>query len=533
MAAFASTLTDRYEASAVIASDATAQGASGNGNISPVLAPPTVDEEIARITNTAIARKVIDKLDLRRDAEFRDDALTHPDNSDAIGRLLDSADTTTSEDAVLGKFASAVSARRVREARLIEVAVSSTDPAKAARIANTIADVYLEQETRASGLARDAIESRIASLRIKVSDAERRAEKLSREALDSAKADLKTVRDEVAAERQILEGLLGQGRKAAQSPPPQSRIVQRASIPAKPASPNRLQMVLLALVGGLVVGFGVASARERSTDRTVGPQSAARALGLVHLSSVPEIAVATGDPAAALKALRMIMAEPSGVFTEAIAAARFEIDMRSTTAVPRMILVASSLPAESSQTIASNLAHQYTALGRRVLLVDCDLRQAKLTRRLAPLAPRGLLDVLVRDLDFENAVLRDATSGLNFLPAMQADPAEVCDPAMLASARMAAVFAFMKRKFDTVIVSAPALLPLPDARMLAEHADQIVFVMAWRKTTTETALRALRCLGASRRKVVGMIVTDTDAAEAARVIKAGSEFGLQVPQRAA
>ncbi len=118
--------------------------------------------------------------------------------------------------------------------------------------------------------------------------------------------------------------------------------------------------------------------------------------------------------------------------------------------------------------------------------------------------------MLTRDLDFEKAILRDATTGLNFLPAMRENPLDVANPEMLASAKMAAVFTFMKRQFDTIIISAPPLLPVVDGRLLADHADQIVFVMAWRKTPKQLARRALKSLGFSQQKIVGVVMNQVD-----------------------
>jgi Mrp family chromosome partitioning ATPase len=90
---------------------------------------------------------------------------------------------------------------------------------------------------------------------------------------------------------------------------------------------------------------------------------------------------------------------------------------------------------------------------------------------------------------------------------------DISSPEMLASARMAAVFTFMKRQFDTIVVCAPPLLPVVDGRLLADHADQIVFVMSWKSTPKELARRALKLLGYSQGKVAGVILNRVDPSE--------------------
>ena len=104
---------------------------------------------------------------------------------------------------------------------------------------------------------------------------------------------------------------------------------------------------------------------------------------------------------------------------------------------------------------------------------------------------------------------------------------------MLASARMAAVFTFMKRQFDTIIVSAPPLLPVVDGRLLADHADQIVFVMAWKRTPKQLAKRALKTLGLSHQKVVGVVMNQVDARDQATAGNYGAEPSLSMPRRVA
>jgi uncharacterized protein involved in exopolysaccharide biosynthesis/Mrp family chromosome partitioning ATPase len=323
---------------------------------------------------------------------------------------------------------------------------------------------------------------------------------------------------EANTEKQLLEALLSRYKTTNETQDlqlPDSRIVERATVPLSPSSPKRKQIMILAVLAGLGLGIAVALALEFFTRGIVRSEDIEHTLQLSHLSSIPAIAArqSTGGANASLRTLRMILAEPRSAFTEAIRAARREIDARAKPGTPRIILVASSLASEDADIIASNLAHQYAALGSKVLLVDGDLRRAALTKRLVPSAMTGLLEVLNRNIDFETAVLRDATTNLNFMPAMRDSSLDISSPEMLASARMAAVFTFMKRQFDTIVVCAPPLLPVVDGRLLADHADQIVFVMSWKSTPKELARRALKLLGYSQGKVAGVILNRVDPSE--------------------
>jgi capsular exopolysaccharide synthesis family protein len=287
---------------------------------------------------------------------------------------------------------------------------------------------------------------------------------------------------------------------------PDARIVEQADVPLFPAAPKRKQMVFLALLAGIVLGIGLALVLEFATPGVSRPEDVERSLDIAHIASVPALATPAGGPLDPLLAIRMVLAEPRGVFAESVRGIRRELDVRHPSDKPRIVMVASSLPGEGAEVIASNLAHHYALTGNRVLLIDGDLRRAPLTRQLAPQRTNGLLDVLARNLPVESAILNDAATGLHFLPAMSPSPLDAARPEMLASRQMSAVLQTLLGQFDTIVIDAPPLLPVVDGRILADYADQIVFVMTWRKTPKQLARRALQCLGANNDKIAGVVV---------------------------
>jgi polysaccharide biosynthesis transport protein len=318
---------------------------------------------------------------------------------------------------------------------------------------------------------------------------------------------------EATSSKQLFEALLGRYKQTSETQElqlPDARIIEQADVPLFPAAPKRKQVVLIALIAGLLAGIAVALIMEFAAPGISRPEEVERILEVAHLASVPEIngpGQASLDP---LRPIRMLLAEPRSIFAESVRGIRREIDQRRQTTGPRVILIASSLPGEGSDVIASNLAHHYALTGNRVLLIDGDLRRAPLTRRLAPARTSGLLDVLLHGRPVETAILHDASTGLNFLPAMSPAPLEPACPEMLASKQMAAVIAALKQQFDTIIIESPPLLPVVDGRILADYADQIVFVTTWRRTPKQLAKRALQSLGANHDKIAGVVINRVD-----------------------
>ncbi len=326
-------------------------------------------------------------------------------------------------------------------------------------------------------------------------------------AAKEANVKLMELQREATTSKQLYEALLTRYKQTSETQDlqlPDARIVEQADTPLFPSSPKRTQIILIAMFAGLGLGIMLALGLEFATPGVSHPDDVERSFEVAHLASVPAMPAASAlDP---LRAIRLVLAEPRGIFAESVRGIRRELDMRHRSGKSRIIMLASSLPGEGADIIASNLAHHYALTGQRVLLIDGDLRRAPLTRKLAPQRAVGLLDTLVRNQPVESAILYDTASGLYFLPAMSPTPLDSARPELLASRRMAETMHALTEQFDIVIIDAPPLLPVVDARILADYADQIVFVTTWRRTPKQLAKRALHALGYNHEKVAGVVM---------------------------
>ena len=338
-------------------------------------------------------------------------------------------------------------------------------------------------------------------------------ESLSKE----AGVDLKDLQREADTSRVLYEALLTRYKQTVETQSlqlPDARIVEQADAPLYPASPKRKQIVVIATIGGGALGIALALLLEFMTLGIGRPEDVERVFELAHLASLPTTGNDADESAAVepLRAIRLMVADPMSSFAEAIRALRREVDVRRAHDRPRVIQIAASLPNEGASIVASNLAHHYAMTGARVLLIDCDMRRAHLTRQLAVDRRSGLAEVLTRQIAYESAILRDGATGLHFLPANSTAPAQISPPELLASQDMARLLAKLKEEFDIIVVDAPPLMPVLDARIVADHADQIVFVMGWRRTPKQLARRALSSLGFNQNKLVGIVVNQVDDA---------------------
>lgn len=359
----------------------------------------------------------------------------------------------------------------------------------------------------------------IANLRNEVAVAEGRERQLAQTMNDLKEqqiitkdkgVELTQLISEAETSKQLFEALLARYKQTSETQDfqlPDVRIIEKADAPLFPASPKRKQLVLMSAAAGTIFGIAFALLLELMAPGISRQEDIERVFDVAHLASVPSASVGNSllSPG---KAARLVVAEPLSAYADAIRNARRELDMRRSGYDPRIILVVSSVAGEGAEMIASNLAHNYAMTGGRPLLIDGDARLQPLTRQLAAGRQRGMLDQVMARRPLEEAVLHDGLTGLNFLPATGPTPLKQPIPETLNSTTCAKSIVGLKAHFDTIVISAPPLMPVIDGRILADYADQIVFVVAWQKTPKQLAKAALKTLGINDGKLAGVVLND-------------------------
>lgn len=326
---------------------------------------------------------------------------------------------------------------------------------------------------------------------------------------------LRELEREALTSRQVFEAFLTRYKQTAETQELQvadARVVELADVPLTVSSPKRKQIAAFGLIMGLALGIGLAFLLEFASPGIGKPEDAENLLGAPHIASVPLLKAAREGLIDEMQAARLVMSSPSSSFTEAIRTVRHEIDARRPSRSPRVILVASSLPNEGKTLVASNLAHHLALGGTRTLLMDADLRRSQLSQQLGLSGNAGLMDAIARGWPLERVIVSDRTTGLAVLPAGGNSPAAISPAEALDAPGLGQRIARLKTYFDTIVIDVPPLLPVVDGRILADHADQIVFVTAWRRTPKQLARRSMRLLGINAAKVSGVVINQVDPA---------------------
>jgi len=210
------------------------------------------------------------------------------------------------------------------------------------------------------------------------------------------------------------------------------------------------------------------------------------------------------EPVGAPNKRRISMLQPDSFVAEQFRTLRARIDSISHERPVRTITLTSARKGEGKTIAAVNFA-LVTAMsvGRRVLLVDCDMREPQVHRTLGLRPETGLAEVLTDQASLEDAIIKVDGINLEVLPvrALPPNPSE-----LLASPKMRQVLEELARNYDTVVLDTPSTLGIPDAKSVSELTDGLLFVVRADKTPEEDVEAALDVL--DRRRILGLLLND-------------------------
>ncbi|GAB1230326.1 CpsD/CapB family tyrosine-protein kinase [Lactiplantibacillus plantarum] len=198
---------------------------------------------------------------------------------------------------------------------------------------------------------------------------------------------------------------------------------------------------------------------------------------------------------------------PMSVVTEQVKTIRTNLNYAMVGKPLKTLMITSAIQGEGKSTVSSNLAVEYAKKGLQVLLVDADLRRPTIHQTFAISNQRGVSSWLSGQLTDVNEAIYPVLDHLFVMPSGPKPP----NPAeLLASDRMTEFLTVATRKLDLVIVDAPPILPVTDARILAGQVDGTVLVVRQNFVEKVAVRQAVSALKNARAQLLGTILNDVD-----------------------
>lgn len=201
----------------------------------------------------------------------------------------------------------------------------------------------------------------------------------------------------------------------------------------------------------------------------------------------------------------VVATNPKSINSEQYRTIRTNINFSMPDQELRTLLVTSASPSEGKSTTASNIAAVFSQEGKKVLLVDADMRKPTTHHTFKIRNTHGLSSILTRQCEVHEAVQATDIENLYILPSgpIPPNPAE-----LLASKNMEAVKNRLLEDYDLLVFDTPPILSVADAQIVSNKTDGTVLVINTGKSQKESALKAKELLEAAKANVLGVILNN-------------------------
>lgn len=411
-----------------------------------------------------------------------------------------------------GQLKEMITVEHVRDTQLIRISVESSDPALAKALAETIAQVFTEQEMDKqqarfqAGL--DELEAQLAQVEVSIEETQRQIVSLG----DPADPENTRMPEFVRFEQTRLTSKLTNDqirltmllRSAEDFRMAMARytdyisVFSPANLPTAPIRPRTIMNTLLGTVVGAMLGVGAVFLLEYLDDTVKSPDDIKQNLPVGVLGMVP-LLDETDDQTSSL----IVNDSPLHPVAEAFRNLRTSIRFSGVDEPVRTLLVTSPEPSSGKTFTAANLAVAIAQGGQTVVMVDADLRRPMLHRLFGLPKEPGLTSVLLRPEERDTVLRQTGIKGLQIITSGSRAP----NPAeLLASNRFRDLISSLAEEADAVIIDSPPVLAVTDAAVLSTLADGTLLIVDCGETRKPAAAEAVQRLTDVGGRVLGVVL---------------------------
>lgn len=526
-----------------------------------------VTTQVEVLHSRRLIERLVDELSLTADPEFN--AYRRPQNGFSLRRMVKErlvdwqlirdvpapAPTPQVElDATVNAVLRSLTITNLPNSFVFSISAETRNAGKSSRIANRLAEIYIDDqlatkmeateratawlsgrvtelqaefeaaEGRANALraqidpdteaALDDIERRLAALRVRQASAtgHERVALTAQEALLQAEFDqtaadkvrLQQLDREAEASRLIYEYFLGRMKESIVQVgvlQPDARLISRAIVPQSPAAPKKSLILALAAIIGAGIGAAWVLFRAQFVASFRRIEDLEEATGRPVLGQIPQLADRNRN------VIDFVLRKPSSQLAEAVRDLRTSVLLSSRKEKPQVIAVTSSVPHEGKSMTSIMLAQNMAGWGKKVLLVEADIRRQTFETYLGARPQRGILSVLAGICEIDDALYRPDAMSIDVLFG-ESSSTNAAD--IFATERFERFLADMRERYDYIVIDTPPVLVVSDARVIAPTTDAVVYAVHWNSTRRAQVRRGLQMLHNVNVPVTGLVLTRVD-----------------------
>jgi non-specific protein-tyrosine kinase len=388
------------------------------------------------------------------------------------------------------------------ESSLLTIVARDGSPARAAAIANALAEELINASPAVQGREADFlrdIEADLAALREQIAAVSADIARLSSIPTRTAEEEqqLELLQARSSSLRATFASLLSLSITDASN---LLTIVQPAVAPEQPTAPRPLMTAALAAVAALIGACAIGFVLAYFDDTLKRPEDLRDLIGLPTLGVISRMKpVRVDKEAERLETLR----QPRSSVAESYRALRTNVEFASIDEPIKTLLVTSASESEGKSVTAANLAIVFAQNGRRVLLVDADLRRPGIHELFGVSNVNGLTSVLrgtVEEEEVSRSTLQENLSILTSGP-LPPNPAE-----LLGSQRMRRLVTQLEDSYDLVILDSSPIHNVTDAVVLSSFLDAALLVVGAKRGRRSLVLHAREALARANANVIGTVL---------------------------
>ena len=316
---------------------------------------------------------------------------------------------------------------------------------------------------------------------------------------------LNAMQRDADASRTLLQAVLARTQQTAQQgaiEQPDARVISAALPPPEPSFPKTKVLLPAAAAFGIIFGLLIVYLLEVADSTFSSGDDIRSVLGLPCFALVPIVR------ARFLGRIRMedyVVRKPLSPFSEQIRALRAGLWLNS--AHPKVVAITAGRPAEAKTTTAMALGRSSAMNGERVLVLDCDVRQPSFGRLMRADHSKGIVDYLLGQATLDEIIRRDRLTSMDYIPA---GTSKANSLGLFMSDAMTQALERLRRDYDLVLLDAPPVFAMTDARIISRIADATLLCVRWRDTPRSTVSRSLDLLDEADARVIGVSLTRVD-----------------------